>query len=82
MRTKGDDHQLKKLLIVRQILLVSTLLNVQKIVISLCNWSKNSPDLSNQSDSNPKDKGCQPSASADNPNLDLDYSGYHKNPIQ
>ena len=24
----------------------------------------------------------QPSASADNPYLDLDYSGYHKNPIQ
>ena len=24
----------------------------------------------------------QPSASADNPNLDLDYSGYHKNLIQ
>ena len=29
-------------------------------------------------------KGYQPrpSASADNPNLDLDYSGYHKNLIQ
>ena len=24
-------------------------------------------------------KGYQPSASADNPYLDLDYSGYHKN---
>ena len=24
----------------------------------------------------------QPSASADNPHLDLDYSGYHKNLIQ
>ena len=24
---------------------------------------------------------CQPSASADNPYLDLDYSGYHKNLI-
>ena len=24
----------------------------------------------------------QPLASADNPNLDLDYSGYHKNLIQ
>ena len=24
----------------------------------------------------------QPSASADNPDLDLDYSGYHKNLIQ
>ena len=29
-------------------------------------------------------KGCQPqpTASADNPYLDLDYSGYHKNLIQ
>ena len=25
---------------------------------------------------------CQPSASTDNPYLDLDYSGYHKNLIQ
>ena len=82
MRTKGDDHQLKKLLIVRQILLVSTLLNVQRIAISLCNWSKNSPDLSNQSDWKPKGKGFKPSASADNPYLDLDYSGYHKTLIQ
>ena len=82
MRTKGDDPQVKKLLIVRQILLISTLLNVQKIVISLCNWSKNSPDLSNQSDWKPKGKGFKPSASADNPYLDLDYSGYHKTLIQ
>ena len=27
-------------------------------------------------------KGYQPQASADNPYLDLDYSGYHKNFIQ
>ena len=27
-------------------------------------------------------KGYQPQASADNPYLDLDYSGYHKNLIQ
>ena len=29
-------------------------------------------------------KGCQPKpkAEADNPDLDLDYSGYHKNFIQ
>ena len=27
-------------------------------------------------------KGYQPSASADNPYRDLDYSGYHKNLIQ
>ena len=27
-------------------------------------------------------KGYQPSALADNPYLDLDYSGYHKNLIQ
>ena len=27
-------------------------------------------------------KGCQPQPSADNPHLDLDYSGYHKNLIQ
>ena len=27
-------------------------------------------------------QGYQPSASADNPYLDLDYSGYHKNLIQ
>jgi len=27
-------------------------------------------------------KGYQPKASADNPYLDLDYSGYHKNLIQ
>ena len=29
-----------------------------------------------------KDYQPQPSASADNPHLDLDYSGYHKNLIQ
>ena len=29
-----------------------------------------------------KDYQPQPSASADNPYLDLDYSGYHKNLIQ
>ena len=27
-------------------------------------------------------KGYQPRPSADNPYLDLDYFGYHKNPIQ
>ena len=27
-------------------------------------------------------KGYQPRPSADNPHLDLDYSGYHKNLIQ
>ena len=31
---------------------------------------------------NNQDLGSQPSASADNPYLDLDYSGYHKNLIQ
>ena len=29
-----------------------------------------------------QDKGYQPMASADNPYLDLDYFGYHKNLIQ
>ena len=29
-----------------------------------------------------RDRGYQPSASAGNPYLDLDYSGFHKNLIQ
>ena len=36
------------------------------------------PDHNNQD----LGKGYQPSALADNPYLDLDYSGYHKNFIQ
>ena len=32
MRIKENDHQLKKLLIVKQILLVSTLRNIQRAV--------------------------------------------------
>ena len=33
---KGNDHQIKKLLIVRQILLVSTFVNVQRTVWRIC----------------------------------------------
>ena len=36
MRIKGDNHQLKKLLIFEQILLVRTLGNVQGVVWRIC----------------------------------------------